>query len=283
VAVALVATALVACVTTTAAPPADAALLASAGPTCGFSRTLRTASGTWTCTFDDEFTANKLDTTKWGVQTTATSGWTTADTCYVDSPSTVSQSRGALHLTAYTAATATMCGSAYATRHLGGAVMSYTRFAQTYGRFEIRARFPATTQAGFWSDLWLYPQDMAYGAWPRSGEIDIAEYWTGHSPYVLSALHYDGSGSADSRACTVSNPAAYHTYALEWGPSTMTFLYDGKACFTRSWVATTGSAAPFDRPFFLLLSEGFGDPSLPISSLLPASGPVDIDYVRVYS
>jgi beta-glucanase (GH16 family) len=252
------------------------------GPVCGSSKTLKTPTATWTCTFDDEFNGTSVDASKWVAQTTAGSGWTTGDTCYVNSPNTISESNGALHLTAYTASTATQCGSGYSTNHLGGAVMSYNRFAQTYGRFEIRARFPSTSQAGFWGDLWLYPQSLTYGGWPASGEIDIAEYWTGHSPYVMSSLHYSGSTNADSKACTVTDPSQFHTYRVEWGQSSMSFYYDDALCFTRSWTATTGSTAPFDKPFFVMLSEGFGDPTQTLSSLLPSSGPVDVDYVRVY-
>ncbi len=46
-------------------------------------------SGTWTCSFDDEFSGTSLDTTKWIPQLTANSGYTTGTTsgwpCYVDS------------------------------------------------------------------------------------------------------------------------------------------------------------------------------------------------------
>jgi beta-glucanase (GH16 family) len=248
---------------------------------CGPSTTIRVGSRTWTCTFDDEFNGTALDPQRWAVQTTGASGWTTSDTCYVNSPATIAEGGGALHLVARAIPTPTSCGRG-STHHLGGAVMSKGRFAQTYGRFEIRARFPAATLPGFWGDLWLYPERLTYGAWPDSGEIDIAEHWTGHSGYVSSSLHYRGSSGVDSRACAVADMTAFHVYRLEWGPYSMSFFIDDHPCFTRTWVGTTGSLVPFNRPFFVMLSEGFGDFDQPTSPRLPPVGPVDVDYVRVY-
>ncbi|KFY30524.1 hypothetical protein V494_08122, partial [Pseudogymnoascus sp. VKM F-4513 (FW-928)] len=42
-----------------------------------------------------------------------------------------------------------------------------------YGKVEITAKMPEGDW--LWPALWLVPQDDAYGVWPRSGEIDIAE------------------------------------------------------------------------------------------------------------
>src|SRR5258708_1406230 len=57
--------------------------------------------GSWTCTFDDEFSGTSLDTTKWLPQETWNSGYTSGLTaCFVNSPDNISVSSGLLHLTA---------------------------------------------------------------------------------------------------------------------------------------------------------------------------------------
>ncbi len=42
-----------------------------------------------------------------------------------------------------------------------------------YGRVEIQAKLPRGDW--LWPALWMLPVDDEYGAWPRSGEIDIME------------------------------------------------------------------------------------------------------------
>ena len=38
-------------------------------------------------------------------------------------------------------------------------VTTYNRFSQAYGRFEIRAKFPAATVQGLQSAFWLWPDN----------------------------------------------------------------------------------------------------------------------------
>ncbi|MCL2543731.1 MAG: glycoside hydrolase family 16 protein [Nocardioidaceae bacterium] len=249
---------------------------------CGGAHTVKIGSRTWTCTFDDEFGGTSLDTGKWSVQTTPASGWTTADTCYLNDPGNIVESGGALHLVARRVAAPMSCGGRYSTVRTGGAVITRGHFSQARGLFVFRARYPATRLAGFWGNLWLYPERLTYGRWPGSGEVDVAEHWSGHGDTVSPSLHYPDSSGADTRSCTVANVATFHTYAVEWGRSSMSFYYDGHLCFQRDWTTVSGSTKPFDKPFFVMLSEGFGDFDLPISPLLPQAGSVDVDYVRVY-
>ena len=46
-------------------------------------------------------------------------------------------------------------------------------FTFTYGRVEVVAQMPAGDW--LWPAIWLMPTEAAYGPWPTSGEIDIAE------------------------------------------------------------------------------------------------------------
>src|SRR5215213_1194279 len=68
----------------------------AAAPSCG--STIYKADGTaWRCTFADDFTTSVLDSSKWVVQTTAQTGFTTGDRdCYVNSPNNISSSGGYL-------------------------------------------------------------------------------------------------------------------------------------------------------------------------------------------
>ena len=55
--------------------------------------------------------------------------------------------------------------------------MNYTTFSQTYGKWEVRAKLPDLQTRGLQETLWLWPDnDIKYGAWPGSGEIDFAEF-----------------------------------------------------------------------------------------------------------
>jgi beta-glucanase (GH16 family) len=84
--------------------------------------------------------------------------------------------------------------------------------------------------------------------------------------------------------CSIDRPAGFHTYALDWTPGTMTMTYDGTACWTTPWdpAAPLASPAPFDKPFFLCLTEamGTGINALDPTAQLPAT--MDVDWVRVW-
>src|SRR4051794_36031958 len=154
---------------------------ASPGPTCGGENPVKLDGSPYTCTFTEDFTDPTLDSSKWMVATTAQSGFTGGE-CYVDSPNNVSISGGSLHLTSRVEPSPFVCHSPYGdfkTTQTAGSVLSWGKFAQTYGRFEFQARFPSANTPDFDSALWMYPQNPAYGAWPNSGEIDVAE-WLGN-------------------------------------------------------------------------------------------------------
>ena len=71
------------------------------------------------------------------------------------------------------------------------------------GRIEVEAQMPAGDW--LWPAIWMLPVDNKYGAWPLSGEIDIAESrgnnWTnsmGGNEIVSSALHWGPDTSNDA-------------------------------------------------------------------------------------
>ncbi|WP_310962771.1 glycoside hydrolase family 16 protein [Nocardioides terrisoli] len=251
----------------------------------------RAGGGEWTCTFDDEFDGTSLDPSHWQVLTTAQGGFHGGPECLVDSPQTIRVRSGELHLTTQSTRKPVVCNTpwgSYTTSYISGAVTSKGVFSQAYGRFEIRARFPDLATAGLYDGLWLYPESPAYGAWPASGEIDLAEHYSAWPRWVNYNLHYAGEDQDTTRTprptCRISSPADFHDYVLEWSSDQISMIYDGQTCWSTAWTpaAPLVSPQPFDQPFFMILNQAVGTgANAPTSaSALPAT--MDVDYVRVW-
>jgi beta-glucanase (GH16 family) len=260
--------------------------------------TMYKADGTpWVCTFDDEFDGTTLNTSNWNVVQTATSGYHSGSECYVNSPNNVSVSGGTLNLTLIKTAPFT-CKSLtgnYTTDYTAGAVNTDLNFSQTYGYFEVKAKFPAATIKGLQTSLWLWPvNDTKYGStWPASGEIDIAEWYSEYPNLAIPYIHYNpkGGASADPNVtndyCSVTDTNGFNTYAVVWTTTTLTMLIDGQTCVTDTWnpAAPEVKPDPFNMPFFINLTSAMGvvtnSPAANIGNDLPATS--NIDWVRVWS
>ncbi|KKY22753.1 putative beta-glucan-binding protein [Phaeomoniella chlamydospora] len=98
-----------------------------------------------------------------------------------------------------------------------------------YGRVEVEARLPAGDW--LWPAIWMLPVKNAYGDWPESGEIDIAEsrgnnhtYSQGGDNIVSSALHWGPNSANDAwwrtnvkrKALHSTYAEKFHTFGLEW-------------------------------------------------------------------
>ena len=286
--------AIAACVLLTVAVPTvvTGTSVSAVTPTCG-GTTLYKANGTaWTCTFADEFSGTSLNTGNWVVQTTAASSFSSGEQdCFVNNSKNVSVANGVLSLTTRRESARFTCSDpagSYRTQFTSGMVMSMGKFSQTYGRFEVRAKFPATTVAGLQSTLWMWPNNATkYGAWPKSGEIDIAEVYSANNDRVIPYVHYKPSSTdlnVTNNYCML-NPAVMHTYTLVWTSSTLTISFDGKVCVADTWKPAWPllKPAPFNQPFFMALTQGLGTgPNAfdPMRTPLPAT--TQIDYVRAW-
>jgi beta-glucanase (GH16 family) len=210
--------------------------------------------------------------------------------CYVNDPDNISVWGGQVHLTARTEAQPFVCHSPYGdftTQRTVATIGGWGKFTQTYGRFEFRARFPAVGASGVHSALWLYPQKHTYGAWPASGEIDVAEWFSADADNVYPSVHYSGEDPLRSTGydCVVPDAGGgYHRYAVEWTPTQMRFLYDGRLCFTHAWTpaAPLRAPQPFDQPFYLVLSHAFGAGWNAMVAGTPSTSTMDVDWVRVW-
>ena len=128
-----------------------------------------------------------------------TSGFQGGGDCFVNSTNNVKVANGKLSLTTRKEAQPFTCKSPMATTPRDTPVgwsARISRFAQAYGRFEIRAKFPAAKVAGLQSALWLWPKDPTrFGSWPASGEIDIAEFYSLYPDRAIPYIHYNAAPS----------------------------------------------------------------------------------------
>ena len=116
---------------------------------------------------------------------------------------------------------------------------------------------------GLQETFWLYPKKLTYGAWPTSGEIDFAEFYSQYPTLDVPAIHYTEAASGDpnvtSSHCTI-NQGAFNTYGVDWQPGLLTIYLNGKVCLTDhpNPAAPVSSPAPFNQPFMIALTQALG-------------------------
>jgi len=239
----------------------------------------------------DEFDGSRVDPTRWSFELGTGSqfglnGWGNNELQYYTSRTT--NARVADGLLTITARRESYGGQAYTSSRL----TTRGHFAQTGGRFEMRAALPLGQ--GLWPAFWMLPATSSYGGWAASGEIDIMEARGQDPGKVVTTIHYGGSWpNNEYRGVTLTLPqggsiADFHTYAVEWDvsptPQLRWYIDDRLAWQTSDWSSSGGAyPAPFDKPFNLMLNLAVGgnfvggpDGSTPF----PAT--MQVDYVRAY-
>lgn len=240
----------------------------------------QSAPAGWNLVWSDEFDGPDLDTSKWDPIT-----WTTPFNnerqAYL--PAQVTLENGNLALTA--------TDEPYGGKHYrSGKVES--KYAQQYGRWEIRAKLPGTR--GTWPAIWLLPDTSLY-AWPTQGEIDIMEN-RGNQPLLTSsAFHYRPSGGGhqyvvdENQMNNNGQPENYHdefhNYAVEWDSDKLRFFVDDVNYYTVYDDQVGGFISNQTAPMELNLNVAVGGDFL--GSAQPddtSSWPqqILIDYVRVF-
>jgi beta-glucanase (GH16 family) len=273
--------------------PGPLAMVERAQKGCGAVLSRPAGSAVWRCVLSDEFDGSRLDLTRWTVVTTAesefSSGIPPAYACYVYDPRTISVAGGYLNLSVVKTDDMIECGGAAAqpTEYLGGAVSTKHRLAQTYGRYEIRAKFPTDEDPGLQSSLILTPDDPQYGE--RSGEIDIVEFFSKWRDRVIPFVRYDRAEddpTATNENCTVADPDQFHRYAMEWTPSRIDVWVDGRPCLSTTWDKGTDlkRPAPFDQPFVLSMFQALGVSKAAFDLEDPPDLPatMQVDYVHIW-
>ena len=148
-------------------------------------------------------------------------------------------------------------------------------FAQQYGYFEVKARFPAAP--GTWPAIWLLNAAARTKGVP-AGEIDVVEAYMFAPNYINITLH-DWTPPARQLAHHLSRvddlSDGFHVFGLWWTADTMRFFCDG----TELYSAPTPSI--MHQPYYLILDLGLGG-GWPTEKT-PQQSDMLVDYVRVYA
>ncbi len=256
-----------------------AALCASAGYAASQGAAPAVQPPAWELVWADEFAGDKLDDAKWSRCQRGKPDW---QNTMSDDPRLLKIENGVLHLLGIANANTDKDPAPYLTAGL----TSRGKFAFTYGRVEIRARFKSAQ--GAWPALWMLG---AEGGWPGGGEIDLMEhlnfddkvYQTVHSEYTHSI---DKTGTPKQGGTAKISRDDWNTYGCEWSEDKIVFLVNGEPAHVYPRVPEKGEKQwPFKQPFFFILSMQIG------GGWVNRSGPtnpehypagMEIDWVRVY-
>jgi hypothetical protein len=143
-----------------------------------------------------------------------------------------------------------------------------------YGAYAIR--FKANTLPGYKTAWLLWPDayDDGGAAWPSDGEIDFPE---GDLNSNMSAfMHWMGASNARQQDA-YSTPAAYyawHTAVVEWTPSMVRFILDGRV------IGTSTAHIPSTPMHWVLQTETATDGTVPTAG---TAGHVLVAWVAVYT
>jgi beta-glucanase (GH16 family) len=155
----------------------------------------------------------------------------------------------------------------------------------TYGRFEMRARID--TRRGSWpAFLTLSPS----GGWPRTGEIDIMEYYQGTVPANVCRPRPKDCGWSSvpmplSHLGGEEWARRFHVWRMDWSARRIDLFLDGRRVNRFPLHRTIGQGQPnpyVGKPQRLLLSQALGglNGGDPASTQFPVR--FDVDWVRVY-
>jgi hypothetical protein len=141
-----------------------------------------------------------------------------------------------------------------------------------------------------WPAFWLLGDNIGSMGWPNSGEIDTMENIGKEPGTVHGSMHGPGysGGSPLTGSYTLPNGAAFadafHTFAVDWTPTSVSFSVDNIVYETHTPADTNGNQWVFDHPFFIIMNVAVGGswPGSPDSSTSFPQQMV-VDYVHVYA
>ncbi|MFF6996780.1 ricin-type beta-trefoil lectin domain protein [Streptomyces sp. NPDC008313] len=136
------------------------------------------------------------------------------------------------------------------------------KFTSTYGHVEARMKIPRGQ--GMWPAFWMLGSDIGSVGWPNSGEIDVMENVGFEPSTVHGTIHgpgYSGSGGIGAGYTLPGGQAfadAFHTFAVDWAPDSITWTVDGTVYQRRTPADLGGKTWVFNKPFFLILNLAVG-------------------------
>lgn len=215
----------------------------------------------WTLAWSDEFDGTSLNSAVWTADL-GSGGWGNGESQYYQAQNAV-VSGGLLTITAKRE----VAGDA---PYTSARIQTSRKKSFLYGRFEMRAKLPATQ--GMWPAFWLLGSTCKslwanYGGnaeWPGCGEIDIMEMIGGStgnaSDYTTyGTLHYLKGNNYDPLSIGYRNATkladGFHVYRMDWTPQSFTWYIDDIAYGTR---LITSDMEEFHKPYFILLNLAVG-------------------------
>ncbi|MEV0090927.1 family 16 glycosylhydrolase [Streptomyces sp. NPDC050738] len=136
------------------------------------------------------------------------------------------------------------------------------KFTSTYGHVEARMKIPRGQ--GMWPAFWMLGSDIGQVGWPNSGEIDVMENVGFEPSTVHGTIHgpgYSGSAGIGAGYTLPGGQAfadAFHTFAVDWAPDSITWTVDGAVYQRRTPADLGGNQWVFNKPFFLILNLAVG-------------------------
>ncbi|MHC4855456.1 MAG: family 16 glycosylhydrolase [Planctomycetota bacterium] len=161
---------------------------------------------------------------------------------------------------------------------------TFGKFGVKYGKIE--ARIKSASADGLRCKLFMLPEKLEYGAWSRSGQIDIMETQGANPDRIKGGIFHGGQGhystysGGEYTSDGVNYSKDYHIYSIEWQPYEIRWFIDGKLyAMQNQWSSFSADyPAPFDQSFYLVTSVAVdGDTD---DSQLPAE--MSIDWIRAY-
>jgi beta-glucanase (GH16 family) len=242
-------------------------------------------------TFSDEFNSRSIswtgDGTKWQ---TARDEWRMADgksdigfgsSSFVDPSSGYDPFKvggGALTITAQPDKTPYGWKGSWES----GLITTQGNFSQKYGYFEMRADM--SNSPGAWDAFWLMPDRKSDpdgdGDWT---ELDIVEHYGIYNQGTYRWIHTNDKEKHPNPNETLqvfsNNPeqtSGYHTYGVNWTPTSLDFYFDGK------FMGSRPTPSDFHDPMYIIANLAVQGNDLPAGANSPLD-PMKIDYIRAFS
>lgn len=264
-------------------------------------QTITKTKSDWNLIWNDDFSGDTLDTSKWSFQTGIKANpdgpiyWGNNEKEFYTEENT-SVKDGKLVIEAKNDGRE---GMPYTSSRIRTVTDDKRKlFTTRYGKIEAKMKLPKGQ--GFWPAFWMLPADETYGIWAASGEIDIMEARGQEPNSIDGTIHYGSqwpNNTYSGGRYTFGNGTDindFHIYSIEWEPGEMRWYVDGELFSTKNRWYSKGAKeadnytypAPFDEEFYLLLNLAVGgnyvsnvEPT-PEDFNTPAT--MEVDYVRVY-
>lgn len=157
-----------------------------------------------------------------------------------------------------------------------------------YGRFEIKARFPAVK--GAWPAIW-FRGDKTQRPWPLCGEIDLFEYFRIDDVPTILANACWGKEEWDASYTPISHflekdidwENKFHIWVMDWTKDYIRLYLDNELLneIDLSETINPDGINPFHLPQHLLINLAIGRiGESPENTIFPVF--YEIDYVRIY-